>query len=431
MQVSIEPTGTLGRRMTVELPLEKIDEEVARRLAAMSRSVRLKGFRPGKAPLKIVKQQFGSKVLQEVLSDFMRSSYQDAIAQQKLRPAGGPNIRPEPMDTGQGLRYVAEFEVLPEFELADLKDVEIKRPVAEVTEADVDTMMESLRKQRALWQASSEPAKSGDRIAVDYVGTVNGEGFANNTATDFTVEIGAKRWLETFENQLVGLSVGDQRSIEVQYPEESQPAELAGKLVRFDITVKSVSTPVLPPLDEAFANQFGIRDGGVTALRQEVRANMERELRQRTSTALRDRVMKLLLDRHTVEVPQVMIREEANRLRWSTQQSGGEKLLASIPAETIESEAKRRAGLGLVVGEIIRRNDIKLDTVRLRENIEAVAASYEEPAKVVEYYQSNPSARASLDTLTLEQQVVDWVLGQGKVVEEPSSFDEIVNGKRR
>lgn len=429
MQVSIESTGNLSRRMTVELPPEKIGQEVERRLSAMTRTVRLKGFRPGKAPLKVVKQQFESRVLQEVLSDFMRSSYQDAIAQQKLRPAGGPSIKPENMSQNQGLKYVAEFEIMPEFELANLQDVQISRPAATVLESDVDTMMESLQKQRAIWKVASRPAQTGDRIVIDYEGTVGGEVFENNKATGFTVEIGAKRWLEEFENQLIGLSTGDEKALEVQYPEAGQPSQLAGKMVRFDVKVQSVLEADLPALNDEFAAQFGITDRGLAGLRDEVRANMERELRQRAAAVLRDRVMKALQDVHQIEVPAVMVREEVARLKWSTEQAAGQQALSAIPDQTIETEARRRAALGLIVGEIIRRHAIKLDGKRLMENIEAVAMSYEEPARVIEYYRTNASARTSMETLTLEQQVVDWVMTQSKVTDEQSSFAQLVQGR--
>jgi trigger factor len=425
MHVSIESTGNLRRRMTVELPSEKIDAEVARRLVAMSKSVRLKGFRPGKAPLNVVKTQFGQRVLQEVLGDLMRSSYKDAIEQEKLRPAGGPSIQPEMGANDRSLKYVAEFEVLPEFEIADLKGLEVRRPQAEVTDADVDKMIESLRKQRVAWEEVQRASETGDEVIVDYEGTVDGLAFSNNSAKDFALELGAGRWLASFEDQLLGLSADERREIDVVYPDSAQPQELAGKTVHFAVHVKTVSKPVLPEVNDGFAAQFGIQEGGVEAFRHEVRANMERELSQRIMTVVQARVMEALLAAHSVEVPLIMVRQEAERLRARMQQTMGQA--AAVPSESLEAEAKRRAALGLIVGEIVRRNSISVDPSLLKSRIELLAASYEAPQQVIEYYYSNPQARASAEALTLEQQVVDWVLARATVTEEKSAFEDLVN----
>lgn len=430
MQVSVESTGNLTRRMTVELPSNKIDEEIARRLADMSRRVRLKGFRPGKAPLKVIRQHYGMKVLQEVMNEFMQSSYQEAITKEKLRPAGGPSIKPEIMAEGEGLKYVAEFEVYPEVELDNLASLEISRPVAEVTEADLDKMMVSLQKQRAEWNDVDRPAEVGDRVTMNYVGKIGGEAFPNNTAENFVLELGAKRWLEDFEDQLVGVKPGDKKSIEVTYPETSQPSDLAGKTVAFEVTITSVKMPVLPELNDEFATLFGISEGGVEALKEEVRANMARELKQRIWTKLRDRVMDSLYSRYPVELPQVLLNYEIERLKQRTQTVGGRQQLAGMPEERIKSEAQRRVALGVVIGEIARRNAIKIDSAKLRENVEMLASSYEEPAKVVDYYYRDAQARASVESMVLEQQVVDWIMDKAKVSEELSSFEELVHGRK-
>lgn len=429
MQVSVESTGNLSRKMTVELPSEKIDQEIAKRLADMSRRVRLKGFRPGKAPLKVVRQHYGARVQQEVMNEFMQSSYQEAITKESLRPAGGPSIKPEVMAEGEGLKYVAEFEVYPEVDISNLAEMEIKRPTAEVSDDDLEKMMVSLQKQRAEWSAVDREAQTGDRVVIDYEGKMGGEAFPNNTAKDFTVEIGAKRWLEEFENQLIGVKAGDQKNLEVTYPEGTQPENLAGKAVTFEVTVKSVNEAKLPEIDDAFAKMFGIEEGGVEALRTEIRANMERELKQRSWSKLRDRVMNALHERYPIELPSVLVNHEIENVRKRIAESGGEAVLAKMTDEQVRSQAERRVALGVVIGEVARQNQLKVDGNKVRENIEMLAASYEEPSKVVDYYYSNPQARASVESMVLEQQVVDWIMEKATVIDEPSSFDELVRGQ--
>jgi trigger factor len=427
MQVLLESTSNLGRKMTVELPPERIDPEVDKRLKSMSRNVKVAGFRPGKVPLRIIKQRFGEKVLQEVTNEVLRVSFQEAIAQQALRPAGGPHIEPGGLGEGRGLRYTATFEVYPEFELASVEYLEIKRPVAEVTEADVDDMLQTLRKQRKTWEAVDRPAQEGDQVTVHFKGLIDGQPFEGGEGEDLPIEIGSGRMLGNFEDQLVGVEPGDDRKVQVTFPSDYSKAELAGKTADFDVQVKNIAQPKLPEVDDEFAKSFGVPDGDVDSLRKALKTGMTRELDQKISARVKAQVMDGLLQRNKVQLPETMVQHEIARLRSQAMENFGQSDNSRVPDDLFVEEARRRVKLGLIMGEIVRKHELKPDGEKMQKALQTLASGYEDPQQVIDHYRHNRSAMANVEAMVLEDQVVQWVLARAKMIDEAMSFGSVVN----
>ncbi|MDV3238712.1 MAG: trigger factor [Gammaproteobacteria bacterium] len=424
MQVSVETTGTLGRRMTVQVPAERIDQEVDNRLKSLARTARISGFRPGKVPFKIVQQRYGQQVHLEVAGDVMSSSLHEALSQQNLRPAGQPKLEPRTVEQGKALEFIAEFEVYPEFEPASVADVQIEKPVVTIGDQDIDAMLDKLRQQRASWETVDRAAAKGDQVNVDFAGTIDGAGFAGGSGQGMTLEIGAGRLIEGFEDRLIGARAGDEVTMDLRFPDDYHSAEVAGKPVQFKVKVNKVLALRLPEVDDAFAKSLGV-EGGVDALREEVARNMGRELEQMVTAVVKERAFSQLLERNTIDVPAALVDEEVERLmRESHQQMGGAQGM-NLPRSLFEKQAHRRVALGLIIGEIIKRNGIQVDPERVRRLIEGIAASYENPDEVVKWYYENREAMGSAQSLALEEQVVEWLLGQAKVVEKSCTFDEL------
>ncbi|MFP5505036.1 MAG: trigger factor [Gammaproteobacteria bacterium] len=424
MQVSVETTGTLGRRMTVQVPAERIDQEVENRLKSLSRSARVAGFRPGKVPFKVIQQRYGRQVHLEVAGDVMGSTLQEALSQQNLRPAGEPKLEPRTVEQGKALEYVAEFDVYPDFEPASLAGVKIEKPVAEIGAQDIDNMLEKLLQQRAVWQTAERAARQGDQVTVDFTGTIDGAEFAGGSGTGMQVEIGGKRLIAGFEEKLIGASAGDEITMDLRFPDDYHSAEVAGKPVQFKVKVTRVSEQVLPELDDTFAKSLGV--DSAAALRDEVAKNMSRELEQMTQSVIKDRVFDQLLARNSsLEVPAALVDEEIDRLSSETHQQIGGSAQGKLPRNLFEARARRRVTLGLIIGEIIKRNGIQVDPERVRRTVETLAASYENPEEVTKWYYENREALASAQSLVLEEQVVEWLLGQAQVEEKSCSFDEL------
>ncbi|HKK13054.1 MAG TPA: trigger factor [Gammaproteobacteria bacterium] len=429
MQVSVETTGALGRRMTVQVPAERVDREVENRLKRMARTVRLDGFRPGKVPLRVVESRYGSQVRAEVVSEVMRTTLQEAFAEQELRPAGGPQIEPQRMDPGQALEYTATFEVYPEFQPASLEGAHIEKPVAEVTDREIDNMLEKLRRQRAEWEPVDREAREGDRVVIDFEGSVDGEPFSGNTGTSVPVELGSNRMIPGFEEQLTGVRAGEERTLEATFPEDYGLNELAGKTAQFKVKVHTVSEPRVPELDEAFAQTFGVQEGGIEKLREEVRRNMERERDQAVQGRLKEQAFDVLLEKNPIEVPQTLVDEEVHRLM----EQAGVEHDATEHGEAhaqLEPRARRRVALGLVLAELVRQQGIQVDPERVRSLIETVASTYENPQEVARYYQENAEMRSGMEALALEDQVVDWIVEQANVEEKPTTFDELMKSRQ-
>ncbi|RMG31238.1 MAG: trigger factor [Gammaproteobacteria bacterium] len=430
MQVSIEETGSLERRMKVQIPAEQLSEAIDERLRSMAHSVRLAGFRPGRVPMRIIRQRFGRQVQDEVANDLIARTLQEALAREGLRPAGGPRIEQGPVEPGKALEYTAVFEVYPEFEPASMAGVEIETPRTEVTEADVEAMIEKLRRQRATWESVERAAETGDRVTVDFRGTIDDEPFEGGEGEDVTLEIGSGRMVEGFEQGLVGMTPGETRTLEVTFPEDYANEKLAGRTARFEVTLKRVEAERLPELDADFARAFGIEDGSLDRLREEVRRNMEREAETARKLVIKERAFQALLDRNPLELPRALVEEEIDHLVRQLQEEVGGETRLNLPRDLFEERARRRVALGLILGEIVKRHGIVLDEDRVTRTLENIAASYEEPQEVIDWYRGNPEAMSGIRTLVLEEQVADWVLEQAEVKEVQVGFDELMELRR-
>ncbi|RMG35465.1 MAG: trigger factor [Gammaproteobacteria bacterium] len=430
MQVSVESGEGLERRLLVDLPKEQVETEVEKKLAELAKTVRLDGFRPGKVPPRVVRQRFGDQVRQEVYGDLIQKSFYEAVQQSKVMPVGDPSI--DLRDAGEegGLSYTATFQVMPEVELADLAGKEVTRPVAEVTDADVDEMIEKLRSQRQTWEPVERAAQDGDRVIIDFKGYVDGEAFDGGSAEDVPLVLGSGSMIEGFESGLLGAKAGEERTLEVTFPEDYRAEHLAGKPATFEVKVKSVEESRLPEVDEAFIKEFGVEEGTEEALRAEVRKNMETELEQKLSGLVKDQVMELLREANPIEVPDAMVQQEAERMKQQAladMQARGQQSAFDLPASLFEEQARKRVHLGLLVGEIIEKQALKAEESDVREVLERLASSYEDPEGVVDYYLNNPEQRATVENLVLENKVVDWVLDQVEVKEDKRTFSDVMN----
>lgn len=427
MQVSVESTSSLERKMTVEVPSERIDEEVEKRLKSLVGRVRIDGFRPGKVPFKVVKQRYGKGVYQEVLGEVLQSSFQEAVVQEKLHPAGSPNIEPKTLEEGKALEYTATFEIYPEIELKPVGELKITRPEAEIGDADIDAMIETLRKQRVNWVSAERASEEGDQITIDFEGKLDGEPFDGGKGEGMAVVLGQGRLIEDFERQLSGLSVGDEKTLDVTFPDDYASEALAGKQTQFDVVVKKVEAPELPEVDDDFIKLFGVEEGGVEAFRAEVRANMQREMDQAIKARVKNQVMDGLFELHAIDIPNALITEEISRLRQQAMSSMGQNDAARFPDQLFEAEAKKRVSLGLIIGEIVKSKDIELDQAKVEAMIQEFASTYEDPQQVVAYYKGNAQARAGVEAMVLEEQVVDWVLENATLTSENTDFDSLMN----
>lgn len=425
MQVSVESGEGLERRMRVSLAAERFGQEVEKRIKEIARTARMPGFRPGKVPLSMLRRRYATQAQGEVFGELVESSFSEAVKQEGLKPAGRPQIEPDIDLQNNTYGYTATFEVLPLVQLAPLTDIEVKRPRAEVTEADLDAMLERLRHQRRTWNAVERPAQQGDQVRVSYKGFLEGESFQGGDGSHVPLEIGSGRMIEGFEEGLIGATAGEERTLELRFPDDYRVTSLAGKSVSFQVVVESVAEPVLPSVDEVFARGFGIEDGDLERLRRDVRQNMERELSQRIKTLVKNQVMDALIDANPLEAPKVLVQEEIGNLKQQARAELKVKGNFELPDNLFEDQARRRVVLGLIVGEIIKQHGLSVNPKRLRETVEDMASSYEDPQEVIDYYMSNRAQRASVESLVLEDQVVDWVLEQARVEEEPSTFQQL------
>lgn len=427
MQVSVELGEGLERKLTVQVPAETIDKEVESRLNSMRSRVKVDGFRPGKVPLNVVKQQYGASVIQEVVGEVMQNSLRDAVVQESLNPAGNPTIEPKSMEPGQPLEYVATFEVYPEIALNDVSKLEIERATAEVTDADVDTMIDTLQKQRTVFETVERASQDGDQLTVDFVGSVEGEEFEGGKAEGVPVVLGSKSMIPGFEENLMAKSAGDEFVFEVSFPDDYHAENLKGKLASFDTKVMAVAEPKVAELDEEFAKSFGVEDGSMETLRADIRDNMTRELQNKLQEAVKKDVMDKLLDANDVQIPKALIDHECENLQKQMTESGNLQQGMSLPKELFEGEAKRRVGLGLVIGEVVKKSELKPDADRVTAKIEEISKTYEDPQEVVNHYSKNPQLKQGIEGLVMEEMVVEWIVDQAKVTDAPSSFQALMN----
>jgi len=435
MQVSVETTSGLERKMTVAVPAENIDSAVNERLQSLAKTARLNGFRPGKVPFKVVKKRYEPQVRSEVLGDVISSSFYDAVAQEKLRLAGQPRIEPleqdKPKAEDDGFSYTAIFEVYPEFEPKFDASIKIKKPLVEIADSDVDEMLTTLRNQRLEYKETDRVSQKEDQLQIDFVGSIDGTEFEGGKAEDAPLVLGSGNMIPGFEEQLEGLKTGDAKTISVTFPEEYGNAELSGKEAQFDITVKAVKEPVLPELDAELVKSFGIESGELADFRVDIQSNMERELKQRVDAQVKQQVMDGLLELNEIEVPKALEQQEIGRLREQLAQQmppqSGENKAAELPDELFAEEASRRVKLGLVVGEIVRHNDIKADQDAVRQQVERIASTYEDPQQVIDYYFGNQELLQNVEGLVLEEAVTQSVLDSATISDEKMSFQEIMN----
>jgi len=430
MQVSIETISELERRMTVGVPAAVVESAVMARLQEAAGNVRLNGFRKGKIPLKLIKGRYGKGVRKEVVGEVMSKTYYQAIAEQNLKPAGQPRIEPKSLAEGKDLEYVALFEVFPEVTLADFKELKVEKLVAQVEEENIDKMIETLRQQRQTWDPVTRQSKTKDRLNIDYTGTMNGEGFAGGSAQGANLVLGSQRMIEGFEKGLTKKKSGDDVVLELVFPEDYQNKDLAGKPVKFEIKINSVSAPVLPELNEEFFAVFGIDEGGLEAFRKEVAANMERELKNASKAKVKSRVMEQLLAQNKVALPNSLVLGEIGSLRQQAMQQfgGGKQSIdpSMLPDELFREQAEKRIALGLILGEVIKSKSLKADPVLVKSTIEDIASTYETPEQVVRWYYSNKDQLATVESSVLEDQAFEAILAEAKVKEKRVSYDDVI-----
>jgi trigger factor len=426
MQVTVEPGDGLTRRMTVELVADEVEQQVEKRLRELAKQARLPGFRPGKVPVRVVRQRFGDSVRGEVLGEMMQESYPAAVSQEALTPAGRPEIEPD-IDVGnRRYAYVASFEVLPEIELKDLSGKRIEKPNATVTEQDVDAMLERLRKQRSTWEPVEREARQGDQLTISYVGTIDGEAFPGGSADNQPIELGANALIPGFESQLEGAVAGDERTVEVTFPEDYQAKDLAGKPAQFNVKVAKVAESRLPEIDAEFMAAFNIDDGDLERFRADVRQNMERELRQRVKARVKEQVLDALIEANPLDVPAALVKEEIGTLKEQMGQSTGGAAV-ELPDELFAESAQRRVKLGLVVAEVVKVHGLTPSEERIRELVEEAAAPYEQPQDVIDYYYAEPQRLSPMHALALEELVVARMLDTAAVEEVEASFESLTD----
>ncbi len=430
MMVSVESTGALERRLEVSVPANEVEQAYNARLKTFSRTARLKGFRPGKAPLAVIARQFGPQIREEIVGEIVRSSLGSALNEHRLAPVGGPRIEPLSMGSGQDLKYAAVFEVYPTIELKGLDSIEVVKPAAEVAASDVDAMLDNLRQQRPVYSPATHAAKDTDRVTVDFEGRVEGVPFEGGKGEGIQVVLGAGRMLKDFEAGLYGMNPGDTRVTPVTFPADYGKAELAGKQAEFTITAKAVEEMHLPEIDDAFCLAFGVSEGGVEQLRKEVEENMRRELGDNVRSRMKTVLLDKLLAANPLELPRVAVEQQIRALQADWLRRIGARpqdLKQAPPREPFEESAKRRVALGLLVAEVIRQGGIQTDAMRLEERIETAASGYSDPDAAAKQIRASEDLRAQLESTLLEDQAVEWLLGKVKVVEQPSSFKELMN----
>jgi len=438
MQVSIETVSGLERRLTVGVPAERVDDEVDSRLRKAAREVRLDGFRPGKVPMKVMKQRFGADVRREVLGDVMNQSFQEAVMQENLKPAGRPSIEPRNLEEGRDLEFVATFEVLPEIELADLSNMAVTRPRAEITEADIDDMIETLRRQQGSWETVERAAAEGDKVDMDYEGTRDGEAFDGGSARDSELELGSGHMIPGFEDGIAGMSAGEEKTLHLRFPEDYHAEELRGAAVDYRIALKRVSERVPAPLDDELFSRYGVEEDSEERFRGEVAANMRRELNNAVKKRVKLQVMDAVLEAHeSQEVPRVMIERRFDEMRGNMLwRLGSEDAEAAglddlLPVEKFREQAERGVRIGLILGAMIERYDLKVDADKVEASVREIASTYEEPEQVVQWYYSDEKRLRNVETEVLEDQIVETLLETATITDEACSYRDVIAAQAR
>lgn len=428
MQVSVEALNDLERRLTIQVPAAQVTKEIQDRLISLSRRVKVDGFRPGKTPIKIVKRIYGDQVRYETVSELMEHSLREALVHEKLNPLGSPKLEPKNLEEGHDLEYCATFEIMPEFDPSGFESITVERPVAEVTEQDVDRMIETLRQQRAVWSSVDRSAQVGDRVRFDFHGTINGQDFAGGKRENAELVLGKGAMLKDFENHLIDLSASMETGFDLTFPEDYQAQEIAGKVAHFQIKLHVVEEAHLPEVDDAFAESFDIKEGGVASLRQSLRENMDRELRDGVKAVVKQQVLQGLLDANTIPLPRTLVNVEIEQLarQMRLPVDADDERTQQLKTVLFEADARRRVALGLLISRLATIQHIEVDEQRVREHLQSIAATYQEPDEVVRWYEQTPQALDNIRALVLEEQVVDWLLERAQVTEKTSTFADIM-----
>jgi trigger factor len=436
MQANLENLSTLERRLSVAIPMAEIDHEIDTRLKHLSRTVKMHGFRPGKVPMKVVAQQYGPQVRQEVLGETLQRTFGEAVREQNLKVAGYPQFDPKPLDEGaSAFEYSATFEIYPEVRLGDISGAKISRPKLEVSDAEIDRTVEIMRKQRVTFDKAERAAENGDRVTMSYQGTIDGVEFAGGKAENQQVVLGEGRLLPDFESQLQGMKAGDSKSFELKFPDDYHGKDVAGKAATFEVSVSEVAAPKLPEVDAEFAQTLGVADGDIAKMRAEIKGNLEREVKGRLKSRVKDQVMQALLDATKVEVPKSLIESEVERLRELTRQDFAARGIPvktdmPLPAEMFQQQAERRVNLGLILAEVVKANQLQAKPEQVRGIVEEQAQSYENPQEVVRWYYQSPERLREIESMVLEDNVVEWALKSAQIDEQSIDFDELMGNRK-
>jgi trigger factor len=432
MQVSVEATNGLERRMTVTVPAERVDKEVENRLKSLSRTVRLAGFRPGKVPVKVVATRYGTQVRNEVIGELTQSSFQEAVSQENLRLAGMPQIEPKSTDAGVDLEYIATFEVFGDIELAPLSDTEIEKPVASISDDDVTAMVDKLRRQRAGWLAVERPAQEGDRLTIDFEGTIEGEAFDGNKAEQAPIVIGSNSFIPGFEDALIGAKPGDEVTIDLTFPENYRATAVAGKPVQFAVKIHEVAEAELPEVDAEFMSSFEVTDGNMDHFLKEIRTSMQGELDQALRDITKAKVLDELFAANPIDVPAAMVESSINDMMAQFQNNmraqGGQ--VPDLDRSLFEPAARRKATLGMLLSDIARKQGFTADAGRIKEQVNRLAESYDDPDEVVRWYYADRSRLGTVESVVIEDMVIDWILENAKVTEKTMNFDEVMQSRQ-
>lgn len=433
MQVSLETTSTLERRLNIELPAEQVDTQVASRLKDTAKRVKIDGFRPGKVPLSVVKSRYGAGVRQEVLGELMQKAFIEAITEQKINPAGAPTVEEDGENKeGQPFKFSATFEVYPEITLASLEGKEVERPVSEVGDSDLEELIENLRKQRATYEETDKAAELNDQVNINFEGFIDEEAFEGGKGENHDLVLGSGSFIPGFEDQLVGAKAGEDKEVKVTFPEDYQAENLKGKEAVFKCTVNAVKQQALPELNEEFFEQFGVKEGGEEAFRAEVKKNMEVQLKQTLKDVTKSNAFKLLVEANPIEVPEALVNNEINNLKQQAVQQynlGQAFDLEQIPSEMFKDQAKNNVVLGLLVGEVIKRDELKATDEAVDELLNDLAQSYHDPQEVINHYKGNPEMLRQVQGAALEDLVVEKLLAEAQVKEVSKTFAELTSGR--
>jgi trigger factor len=422
MQVSVETFGALGRRLKVAVPADQVEKEFNARLQRLSKQVKMPGFRPGKVPLKIVEAQYGPRLMDEVAGALIQTSMFEAIGSHGLRPVGDPQIQRKPVVRGEQLEYTVEFEIFPEVKHFDLAGTRIERPVVSVTDEDVNRTLDTIRKQRTSWNPIEREARLGDRVTIDFVGRMDGKEFEGGKANGFQVVLGSGSLIEDMEKGLVGAKGGDTRDVPAKFPSGYRHSPLAGKKVDFEVKIIGVEDANLPELNEAFASEMGVKEGGLDKLKADVRSNLEREAVNRARAVVRARALKLLLDANPIEIPQNLVEAEIQRLKNSDASSG----MKAGDDKDYQRRSRNRVALGLILGEFIRSRGLVTDPAKVRAKLEEIAADYESPPEFVQWHYQKPERLAEIESLVMEEQVVEELLKSAEIADQPVGFQDLL-----